>query len=306
MLRAGWHRACESWKGRLWLAHVVPMSFPDLKRALAYAVPPAMVAGGLAMLDGMKFEPEHVKVRRVDVSAGRWERQLAGVKIVQISDLHAGGRAWRPDTIARAIEICNDEEPDVIAVTGDFLGGRGHTKRVLEILSRLRCDVPKLAVLGNHDYVYGAVPLGALLEGLRSLGVSVLRNEARHLRMRNGCVWFVGVEDGYGGRDDLEKATSTLNRDGCPRVLLTHYPEVAEAARPGEFQLALAGHSHAGQIRVPLLDRFVTRRHARTRYGYGMYEVSGNPLYVSSGLGMSALPVRFRNLPEVAVHRFAT
>jgi uncharacterized protein len=276
----------------------------SLKRSLAVAVPVAAVAGALALIDGLIVEPSRLKVRALEIPAGRHARALAGLKIAQISDLHVGGRGWRRSTMERAVEVCNDERPDAIAITGDFLGSGRGALEALEIVASLRSDVPRLAVLGNHDHVYGSRPLGALLEGLSSLGILLLRNDSVALDFPSGRVWFVGVDDGYSGRDDLDRAMAGVGPHDFPRILLTHYPDVAEHLPEGAYQLALAGHSHGGQVRLPFLSQLVSENHARTEYRYGLCSVNGNPLYVTSGLGMSAIPVRLRNLPEVAIHSF--
>lgn len=261
-------------------------------------------AGGLAVADALKIEPDRLKVKRQDVPLNGFGDRLAGLRLAQLSDLHVGGVGWRRDTIAAAIDRCNREELDAIALTGDLIGGRAGVEDALELLSELRTDVPRLAVLGNHDHVHGRLPLEALLRGLDSLGIVLLRNASRSVDLRLGRVWFVGVDDGYSMRDDLEVALGSLGPDDAPRLLLTHYPDVAERLRPGAFQLSLAGHSHAGQLRLPVLADLVCNGHARTRYSHGLYLVNGNPLYVSAGLGLSGVPMRFRNWPEITILRF--
>jgi predicted MPP superfamily phosphohydrolase len=225
----------------------------------------------------------------------------ADLRLAHLSDLHVGGMGWRRRTIARAIQVCNREELDLIVITGDLIGSDAGTGAAMEILSLLRRDVPRLAVLGNHDHVHGGRSLAALRRGLDRLGVTVLCNDVTCLDLPSGPVWFAGVDDGYSMRDDLDLVRSKMGNISAPRILLTHYPDVADRLRPGEFQLSLAGHSHGGQIRMPLLDRLVYNSHARTRFGRGLYMVNGNPLYVSSGLGMSGVPFRFRNWPEMGL-----
>lgn len=262
------------------------------------------VLAGAAVVDAMVVEPGRLKVGRVEVPAGEYADRLVGLKVAHLSDLHVGGTGWRSGTIARAVEACNQEGVDLVAITGDLIGKGTYVDVALGLLSSLRTDVPRVAVLGNHDHVYGRMPMEALLSGLRDLGILVLRNEAIGLDLRNGPVWLVGVDDGYSMRDDLERALSGFGAEHFPRMLLTHYPDVADRLRPGGSQLSLAGHSHGGQVRLPILARKVCDGHARTRYSRGLYLVNGNPLHVSPGVGMSGLPLRFRNWPEVTILRF--
>ncbi len=275
----------------------------ELQALLSPSWKPLAMAGGVALLDAW-WEPGQLRIRKVVVPVDAGAQQLAGLRIALLSDLHVGGRGWRPGTIERAVEACNGADVDLIAITGDLIGSVAGAPTALEILARLRADVPRLVVLGNHDHVHGGRALQILLQGLQALGMPVLRNQVLPLELPVGRVWFAGVDDGYSMRDDLEAVRAALGPSDYPRLLLTHYPDVADWLRPGEFQLSLAGHSHGGQIRLPLLTSMVHNGHARTKYASGLYWVKGNPLYVSPGLGVSGVPFRFRNWPEVALLRF--
>lgn len=261
------------------------------------------LAGALALIDSW-WEPTRLRVAGVDVPADGYQDRLVGLRLAQLSDLHVGGRGWHRSTIVRAIDACNQASVDLIVITGDMIGSARAVPDTLDLLSRLRTDVPRLAVLGNHDHVQGGRPLVALLRGLEELGIVVLRNQVLPLELHGGRLWVVGVDDGYTMRDDLPRVRRALSGCGFPRLLLTHYPDVADQLRPGEFQLSLAGHSHGGQIRFPVLASLASNLHARTKYISGLYRVNGNPLYVSPGLGVSGVPLRFRNWPVLSVLRF--
>lgn len=255
--------------------------------------------GLAALLDGALLEPRMVRLRRELLPTRHHSRGLAGFRILHLSDLHVGGKGWKWDAAARAIELCNGSDADLVAITGDFIGKGSGVKPALELLSSLRRDLPRVAVLGNHDHVYGSVHQNNLLKGLKALEIQLLSNDATMLSLPWGELWVAGVDDGYSLRDDLARVRSLLPEDRLPRLFLTHYPEVARRLRPGEFDLSLAGHSHGGQVRLPIIATRVLHNHARTMYDRGLFQVNGNPLYVSGGLGMSGLPLRFLNLPEV-------
>ena len=259
---------------------------------------------GAAFLEAAAVEPHILKTVRVVLPVGKTARALHGVRLAHISDLHVGGIGWKRSTIEAAIDAVNREDIDLVAITGDFLGRGSAAHEAVEILERLRGDVPRFAVFGNHDHVYGLRHLNTIARGLSRLGIMVLNNCAEALDRPAGRIWVAGVDDGYSMRDDLDRVMGRLDTVRAPRILLTHYPEVADRLKPGEAQLSLAGHSHGGQIRLPILAGLVHRAHARTRYGKGLFMVNGNPLYVSSGLGMSGIPLRFLNPPEVAVISF--
>jgi uncharacterized protein len=264
----------------------------------------AVASAGLAVLDAAMVEPNLLRVRRFRVPVVERYRALAGLRLAHLSDLHVGGRGWREATIARAIDSCNRSNVDLVAITGDFIGSGAGARMAVEMLSTLRSDVPRFAVFGNHDHVYGKRYVTFLSDGLRELGIVVLNNESVPVELRTGRTWVAGVDDGYSMRDNLEAALGSLGPHDYPRILLTHYPEVAEQLRPGQAQLSLAGHSHAGQIRVPILGAMMHNGHARTKYGKGLFTVNGNPLCVSAGVGMSGVPMRFRNPPEVPLISF--
>ncbi|HEX2922698.1 MAG TPA: metallophosphoesterase, partial [Chloroflexota bacterium] len=251
--------------------------------------------------DAVAFEPSRLRVQRLMVpSAGSGSRKVS-LRLAQLSDLHVGGRGWRHDVLARAIDVCNREDEDAIVITGDLIVSEAGADEVLRAIARLRSDVPRLVVFGNHDHVHGGRALAHLGRGLDRLGMAVLRNDVVRLELPAGPVWFAGVDDGYSMRDRLELVREKMAGVTEPRILLTHYPEVADRLRSGEFQLSLAGHSHGGQIRMPIVDTLVCNSHARTRYARGLYIVNENPLYVSTGLGMSGVPMRFRNWPEMSL-----
>lgn len=264
----------------------------------------AVLGASVAIARAALLEPVDLRVSRVDVPVGRcWER-LIGLRLAHMSDMHVMGRGWRRRTIERAVSAVNSEDVDLVAITGDFIGKGAGARVALEILADLRADVPRFAVFGNHDHVYGTRYLGILAHGLSELGIAVLVNRAAPIGWCGSRVWVGGVDDGYSARDDLGPVLQAVEREPGPLILLTHYAEVAEALSPGQVQLSLAGHSHGGQVRVPLLGSLAHRTHARTRYGKGLFSVNGNPLHVSSGVGMSGIPLRFLNLPEVAILTF--
>jgi predicted MPP superfamily phosphohydrolase len=252
----------------------------------------------------MFLEPRRLRVKRLRVPVSQAASHLTGVKLAHFSDLHFGARGWRKATIEAAIEAVNREAVHLVAITGDFVSSKAGVCPALDVLGGLRRDVPRYAVLGNHDHVYGTRPLDWLNRGLEEAGITVLDNDADLIEVQGGRLWVAGVDDGYSQRDDLGRVLVLLRKTPAPAILLTHYAEVANRLRPGQVQLSLAGHSHGGQIRLPVVAGMVHRHHARTRYGKGLFFVNRNPLFVTSGVGTSGVPLRFLNPPEVAVITF--
>jgi len=258
---------------------------------------------GVAICLEALAEPSRLRLSRVSVPV-EGGSPLSGLRVAHMSDLHVGGAGWRVGMLERAIEVCNRMQVDLVAITGDLIGSADGVPHAVGLLSRLREDVPRLAVLGNHDHVHGKRSLEALLDGMVRLGIVVLRNDAVVVSSRRARLWVAGVDDGYSMRDDLGRVRARVRSAGLPKILLSHYPDVAEQVRPGEFSLVLAGHSHGGQIRAPVVAALASNLHARTRYLRGLYQVNGNPLYVSAGLGVSGVPFRFLNVPELTTITF--
>ena len=225
------------------------------------------------------------------------------LRAVQLTDLHLDDRAdlgW----LAALCAHVNALEPDVIFCTGDFTCKKNAYKNAqaaLCILQTLRAQAGKFAVRGNHD-VFGAAGRGAAL--IEGAGFTLLNNAVAETRTRDGRRLLVGgLDSAQHGLADLRAVSPLRAQAGALRILLLHEPRAAGCVRPGTADLILAGHTHAGQFHVPLLERFWMPK-LSGRYIHGMYRVHGMPLYVSAGLGESGPRVRFRSPRELAVFHF--
>ena len=153
-----------------------------------------------------------------------------------------------------------------------------------------------LAVLGNHDYSNDARRLTAQFE---RRGIQVLVNDAARISTASGDVWIVGIDDAMLSTPDLERAFRAVTRD-APAIVLWHEPDLAhQAARFGPL-IQLSGHSHGGQIRLPMIGHIAAPSGGR-RYVAGMHSVDGMRVYTSRGVGVYRPPVRFRCPPEVTL-----
>jgi len=127
----------------------------------------------------------------------------------------------------------------------------------------------------------------------------VLEDDAVRLRRGTDQLWLVGISDAWEGPHDVRKAFGRVT-DGGPVVAFTHNPDVFPAIF-ARFDLLIAGHTHGGQVHLPLLGRPIVPSQYGQRFAYGHIVEGGRHLFVSSGLGTSILPVRFRVPPEVAL-----
>jgi predicted MPP superfamily phosphohydrolase len=150
----------------------------------------------------------------------------------------------------------------------------------------------------NHDWWYDGPALERELE--RS-GVRVLENAAVRVERPGGAFWVAGLADLESRRAQPSAAAALAAvPTGAPVILLTHWPDPWPQAPP-RVALTLAGHTHCGQVNLPVLGRLVHASRAARHWGCGLYEEAGRKLFVTSGLGVSILPVRFRAPPEIAI-----
>jgi predicted MPP superfamily phosphohydrolase len=217
-----------------------------------------------------------------------------GLRIVQISDIHHGlflPQEW----LSEAVRQANRLNPDVIALTGDFVTySRRNIGPAAELLGRLRARYGVYAVLGNHDF---RVDADAITSALRRQRIDVLRNRHVTLWFGGESVYLAGVDD-YGYGADLRRAMRGVPRDAAT-VLLAHNPRVIHLASRHNVSLVLSGHTHGGQVNLPLLGTVYGRSPERLRYKIGWDRMGTTQIYVSRGIGTIVLPWRLRCPAEI-------
>lgn len=250
------------------------------------------------------------EVRHVQVPLARLPAALDGVRIAQISDLHAGSFfSERP--VRNVVEILNELRPDLIAFTGDFVNHDAAELRIaVPHLKKLRREIGAFACLGNHDH-YAHMPDVVRAAGETPFRLLVNANDA--LTVDGSRIFVIGTDNtGFNQRyADLPKATDGIPRREEPdlRILLAHDPSYWEQARlmRPDVDLTLAGHTHGGQVGFefgPL--RWSLARIAYDRWA-GLYAEAraddGGPqyLYVNRGLGTVGPPIRIGVRPEITV-----
>jgi predicted MPP superfamily phosphohydrolase len=219
---------------------------------------------------------------------------FSGLRVVQISDIHHGlflPKEWLSDAVQQA----NRLNPDIIALTGDFVTySRRHINPAAEILGRLRARYGVFAVLGNHDF---RVDADAVTLALRRQHIDVLRNRHISLGFGGESLYLAGVDD-YGYGADLRRAVRGIPRDAAT-ILLAHNPRIVHLASRHGVSLILSGHTHGGQVNIPLLGTVYGRSPERLRYKIGWDRMGATQIYVSRGLGTIVLPWRLRCPAEI-------
>ncbi|MHC4717221.1 MAG: metallophosphoesterase [Planctomycetota bacterium] len=255
--------------------------------------------GGIAAtaIDALVIEPWWIDVSRPVVHLANLPVAWDGVRIAHLTDLHVG-KLVPLDHARKAVDLANAASPDLIVLTGDFVSRRAAvTDKLAEALAALQAPLGVFGVLGNHDHWVGAPAVRGML---RAAGVALIDNRRAVLTRKAAPLVIAGVGDLWTDRKDLPGALAGTPAD-APRILLCHNPDYADQmpAAP-RVDLMLCGHTHGGQVKIPFGSR--PRLPVKNlRYGAGLISGPQCPLYVSRGIGMVGIPLRFNCRPELPI-----
>ncbi len=274
-----------------------------LKLTAVSTVNTVLVGTGLlgysAYIEPGWFDTEHVHLRLPRLSPA-----FAGYRIAQISDIHLDGAFMTRERLIDIAHRVNELQPDLVALTGDFVTYRpaDFAGDLIAGLSRLQAPDGAFAVLGNHDHWTKARTVRDILA--RS-GVRNLDNEVVTLRRGSEVLHICGVDDYWERESRLDRVLDDLPEDG-PAILLAHEPDFADiSAATGRFDLQLSGHSHGGQVDPLISDRRILPPYAK-KYPIGLYHVGGMIQYTNRGVGMTHPRLRFNCRPEITLFTFAS
>lgn len=250
-----------------------------------------------------KIEPKRLVTREFDVELSLESRE--SIRVVQFSDTHLGPD-YSLQQLEKLVDRINELEPDIITFTGDLIDVASEFEERSEIsgiLGKLNSAYGKYAVWGNHDYGGGGVRFYEDI--MIKSGFKLLRNQHSTIELDSGqFITMIGLDDAMLGQPDIEKSFMGVNGQGA-NLLLLHEPDLVDGIEVDRFDLALAGHSHGGQVVVPLFGPLVTPPFAKI-YTKGMYQLATDThLYVNSGIGTTKVAVRFWNPPELSVFDLA-
>jgi len=256
---------------------------------------------------------EDPRLVTVEIPLVRLPAAWDGLTIVQLSDFHYDPEVTLPP-IRRAIEITNGLRPDLIVLTGDFVTvppfskvfhNKKHSARVAEpcaaLLAELTAPLGVFAVLGNHD---GDSDPKFIVECLQANRIQVLRNRSLPFERQGERLWLAGVDDVLEGDPDLDLTVKGIPNDEAV-VALIHEPDYARRAAQHPIDLQLSGHSHGGQIVLPLVGPPYLPPLGR-RYPKGLYQLGPLALYTNVGLGTIRIPARLNCPPEVTLLKLRT
>lgn len=270
-----------------------------LKISLASAVGTA--AAGIGSFGyAHDIEPNLIEVVSLELTLPRLSPAFDGYKLVQFSDIHIDSTSDTNDHLHKVVELVNQQSPDAIVITGDFVthtSAAGIADALVEPLRLLKANDAVVGILGNHDH--WTDPAGVRLVMERS-GIADVSNTLSTVQRGNAVLHLAGVDDYWERKDRLDDVLAQLPEDGAA-VLLAHEPDYADiSAATGRFDLQLSGHSHGGQVIVPLLGPIVVPPYSK-KYPVGRYQVGDMIQYTNRGIGMIAPTVRFNCRPEITV-----
>lgn len=260
------------------------------------------------------------QIRKVDVPVSGLPQSLQGLKIVQLSDIHAGD--YMPeDQVRRAVDMANDLGAHLAVVTGDFISNHNDPlEACIAELSRLRAPLGTWGCNGNHEIYAGAEATAQQL--FQKHGMRLLRQENVTLEHAGQQFNLIGVDYQRdrmtrGPRGPMLQNIESLVSRSLPNILLSHNPNSFHRAAELGIELSLAGHTHGGQVKVEIVDHDVTPARLITEFVAGLYKLpmtngshgeatEGNSiksacLYVNRGLGTFGMPVRIGVPPEITL-----
>jgi len=293
-----------------WFVKVKPVAAPEVHNlvnrrsflgttAWSLASVPYVIVGNGMFRTLYDFQTSHV-----DLAIRRLPRAFDGMRIAQISDIHAGSFPdHRPfQEVRRILDVL---KPDVIVITGDFVNAKPIEMSIIaRDLAQLKAPYGVFASLGNHDHYNTPEEHKRLVETIRGLNIDLLINENRHLQVGGSTLVIAGT-DNSGFRQTfakLDKALAGVVEDEAT-ILLAHDPTFwdKEVLGATNIDVMLAGHTHGGQLGVQLLGYEWSPAQYIYKQWSGLYAAGEQQLYVNKGIGTVGPPLRIGIPPEVTL-----
>jgi uncharacterized protein len=251
---------------------------------------------------GFLIEPGRIVVQQQTIQLANWPQPLDGLRIAVLSDIHVDNWFINEKKLRTIVERTNQLQPDLIVILGDYMSSEGWVRHRVEpevfcpILKDLHAPLGVYSVLGNHDWWYSGVKVRRALE---QNGIKVLDNESAQVNARGTSLWLVGLADLWTRPQRIGETIATVP-EGQPLIALTHNPDIFPNV-PQRVQLVLAGHTHGGQVRFPLIGAVIESSDYGDRWERGHVFEDNHHLFVTSGIGTSIVPVRFGLPPEIVI-----
>jgi len=251
---------------------------------------------------GFFIEPNRLVLHQETIQIDHWPRELSGLRIAIIGDVHTG--AWFIDDrkLQKIVDLTNQQQPDLVVLLGDYMvsnnwhGHRVEPEVTAAALKNIKAPLGVYAVLGNHDTWYSAEKVRHAFE---QNGIHVLENEVAEVNWHDRSFWLAGLADLWTRPQHIDETIAKVP-PGAPVIALTHNPDIFPRL-PASVPLLLAAHTHGGQVTLPIIGAAVVPSDYGQRYTAGHVFENGHHLFVTTGIGTSIMPVRFRVPPEVVL-----
>jgi uncharacterized protein len=247
-------------------------------------------------------EPNRLVIHSETISVSHWPKQIDGIRIAALGDIHGGSPFIDAAKLQTIVDRTNRQKPDLIVLLGDYMVRDRFYRQPMEpeaiatILGGLRAPLGVYAVMGNHDWWFDGE---RVLKAFENAKITVLENQVREIQKDGTSFWLVGLADAWTRPQQIAQTFGQVPLNATT-VVMTHNPD-SFPELPSSAQLMFAAHTHGGQVALPLLGRLVVPSNFGQRYAAGHIVENDRHLFVTTGIGTSILPIRFRVPPEIAI-----
>lgn len=263
---------------------------------------------GITYLYAMYIGTKGFKIKEYKIKSSTISEDYNGLKIAHLSDIHYGNKSVTKKDLEKIVKQINSLKPDIIVLTGDLLDDSINDKQyndLVEVLSKLEATINKYAIDGNHDYSYKK--WSSLIEDCDFVNL----NDTYDVIYNNSydSIFIAGISNNTyttkNIKDKSEVILDYLNSEeynSTYSILLMHEPDYIDDIDYSKFDIVMAGHSHNGQVRIPIFGAIILPNGSK-KYYKEHYTLDNTDLYISSGIGTSTLPIRLFDKPSANFYR---
>lgn len=242
-----------------------------------------------------------IDVEEVPMKIPGWNSRLDGLKVAVVGDIHAGRPFFEDWRVRRIVEKTNSLKPDIVLLVGDYVNGGWYQsamdlKKLGGYLAEIKAPLGVYAILGNHDYLYGA---GEIRKMINSTGIKLLENSCAKVKAPGGDFYVSGIADPLSADYSYSQALAGTGKN-APVIFLSHTPDVFREI-PSEVGVTFSGHTHGGQVRLPFIGALFSNTFRGDKLVEGEYRRDGKTIFVTRGLGTSRIPARFMCTPAITL-----